>query len=120
MTDEHMTSDMARIYRDEGDELRRQAAAERKAAETARADAEYLRGQAQWHEREAAAKLASVAKREEKLAALGEKALLAREQAANDKLVEAQKLLSQYSNDRHAAARALVEINEREKRGKAA
>jgi hypothetical protein len=40
--------------------------------------------------------------------------------AAEAKLAEVRSLLSQYSADRHGAARALIEINEREKREQAA
>jgi hypothetical protein len=62
---------------------------------------------------------ASISRREQKLKELGEDALLAREQAVAAKLKEAQELLAEYSSDRHAAARALSEINERERREKA-
>ena len=46
---------------------------------------------------------------------LHETALLAREKEAADMLKQAKVMLADYSSAKHGAARALVEINEREK-----
>jgi hypothetical protein len=94
------------------------AAAEemKKVAAQDRAAAEYERGQAEHAKRLMEQMERSIAARERKLKELGEPELVAREQAAAAKLAEAQSLLSEYSADRHAAARALHEINERERR----
>jgi hypothetical protein len=106
---EHLTAEMkiAKAYRDEGDELR-------KAAEQDRAEAQTLRDQAARDRRDIAEAEAAISRREARLAQLNEGALIEREQAVAAKLAEAKALLATYSNDRHAAAIALQQINERE------
>jgi hypothetical protein len=87
----------------------------KKSAEQDRAAAEYVQGQAERSLREIQMLEKSLAAREQHLRELGEAELIAREQAAEAKLAEAKALLAEYHNDRHAAARALIAINEREK-----
>jgi hypothetical protein len=93
--------------------LARQAYAEaatmKKAAEADLQKAEYARGQADRSLREIQVLEASIAKREQALKQAGEAAFLARIAAADKALAEARAA-------KHGAARALVEINEREKR----
>jgi hypothetical protein len=86
----------------------------KKAAEQDRAAAEYERGQIEHAKRIMEQTERSLAARERKLKELGDPELVAREKAAEAKLTEAKALLSQYSADRHAAAIALQQINERE------
>ena len=86
----------------------------KKAAEQDRAAAEYERGQVAHAQRIMEQTERSIAARERHLKELGEDTLLAREKAVEAKLEEARSLLSQYSADRHGAARALIAINERE------
>ena len=92
------------------------AAAEemKKAAEQDLEAGRYERGQAERSLREIQVLEKSIAAREQKLRELDEAKLVAREHAADAKLEEARSLLSQYSADRHGAARALIAINERE------
>jgi hypothetical protein len=61
-------------------------------------------------------------RREQKLCELGEDVLLERERIADKKLKEARSLLAEYNSDRHAAAKALQAIDQREQaaKGKAA
>jgi hypothetical protein len=111
---------------DESLELRlaRQAYAEaeqiKKAAEQDRAAAEYDRGQAERSLRECQVLEKSIAARERRLVELGEPKLIEREKAAEAKLKEAQAVMKDYNATRHGAAKALVEINEREKREQSA
>jgi hypothetical protein len=108
-------SELARLYRDEGQRLRDEAQADRKAAEQARQAAEYERGQAEHRLRTAASTEAGVSARERKLRdELNEPALLAREQAATKALADAKALVAEYDKAKHAAAIALQQINERE------
>jgi hypothetical protein len=87
----------------------------KKAAEQDRAAAEYDRGQIEHAKRTMEQLDASIRRREQKLKELGEPEFVAREKAADDKLKEAKALLAQYHADRHGAAIALQQINEREK-----
>jgi hypothetical protein len=105
------------------------AEAERKLAEAAelnaRADTKlrdglYALGQARHTQATVAQMERSIAAREQKLKALGEPEFLAREQAADAKLKEVQEVMKDYNAAKHGAARALVEINEREKREQSA
>ena len=107
---EHMTAEMqiAKAYRDEGDQLRKQATAELN-------EARELRDQAARDRRDIAEAEAAISRREARLAQLNEGKLVEREQAAAKALADARALLATYSNDRHAAAIALQQINEREK-----
>jgi hypothetical protein len=92
----------------------------KKAAEQDRAAAEYQLGQVDHRLRTMEQLERSIAARERKLKELGEPEFVAREKAAEAKLAEAKALMATYSNDRHAAAIALTQINEREKREQAA
>jgi hypothetical protein len=104
-----MTAEMqiAKAYRDEGDQLRRQATA-------ALNEARELRDQAARDRRDIAEAEAAISRRELRLAQLNEGALVEREKAIAAKLTEAKVLLAQYSADRHGAAIALQQIDERE------
>ena len=106
---EHMTAEMqiAKAYRDEGDQLRKQATAELN-------EARELRDQAARDRRDIAEAEAAITRREHRLAQLNEAALIEREKAVAAKLAEAKAMLATYNNDRHAAAIALQQINERE------
>jgi hypothetical protein len=99
---------LAKMYREEGDKLREQASADLEAARYERGQIEHAKRTMEQTER-------SIAVREQKLKELGEPEFAAREQAAEAKLAEAKTLLAQYSADRHGAAIALQQINEREK-----
>ena len=98
----------------EAKRLAQEAAADKKAAAEDRAKAEYDRGQAEWRNRDTDAKLAIIAAREKWLSENGEAVMREREQAAADKLAQAQALMSDYRADKHGAARALISINARE------
>jgi hypothetical protein len=93
-----------------------EAAATKKAAEQDLEAARYERGQADRSLREIQVLEASIAKREQALKQAGEPAFLARIAAADKALAEARALKADYDAAKHGAARALVEINEREKR----
>jgi hypothetical protein len=99
--------------------LARQAHAEaewiKKAAEQDRAAAEYERGQADRSLREIQVLEKSIAQREQALKQAGEPAFLARIAAADKALAEAKEVMKDYNATRHGAAKALVEINAREK-----
>jgi hypothetical protein len=99
---------LAKMYREEGDKLREQANVDLEAAR-------YERGQIEHAKRIMEQTEQSIAARERKLKELGEPELVAREQAAEAKLAEAKALLASYSNDKHAAAIALQQIDAREK-----
>jgi hypothetical protein len=107
--DKHMTVELrlAKAYREEGEQLRKEAAADLEAAR-------YERGQAEHAKRliEQTEKL--LTEREQRLLQLGEPQLVAREQEADAKLKQAQQLMAEYSNTKHEAAAALVAINKRE------
>src|SRR6516165_2860952 len=102
--------------RTEAERLRDEAAEDRKAAAADREAAAYDRGQAERSLREKQTIEASVAKREKALKQAGEPEFLARMAAADKALAEAKALKADYDAAKHGAARALVEINEREKR----
>ena len=100
---------LALKFRAEGEALHKAAAQERAAAEAAHAMAER-------RHRDCAELEANVSRRERRLKEeLNEPALLERERIANDKLKRAEELMASYQRDKHAAAIALVQINEREK-----
>jgi hypothetical protein len=107
---EHMPAEMAaaKAFRDEGAELRKQATAELN-------EARELRDQAARDRKDIAEAEAAISRRELRLTQLNEAKLVESEQAAAAKLAEAKALLATYNNDRHAAAIALQQINEREK-----
>ena len=98
---------IAKAYRNEGDQLRKQATAELN-------EARELRDQAARDRRDIAEAEAAISRRELRLAQLNEAKLVEREKAVAAKLAEAKALLATYSNDKHAAAIALQQINERE------
>jgi len=104
---------LAKAYRDEAEQIK-------KAAEQDRAAAEYDRAQAARSLHEIQVLEKSIAQRERRLVELGEPKLIEREKAAEAKLKEAREVMKDYNATRHGAARALVEINEREKREAAA
>ena len=99
---------MAKAYREEAEEIK-------KSAEQTLAQAEYERGQAEHARREIAQIEKGVAERERRLAQLNEAELVAREQAAEAKLAEAQELMRNYDQSGHAARLAIIAIDEREK-----
>jgi hypothetical protein len=113
MADDSTELRLARAYRDEAEQIK-------KAAEQDFEAARYERGQADRSLREIQVLEKSIAAREQRLAQLNEADLVAREKAAEAKLKEAHEVMKDYSATRHGAARALVEINEREKREAAA
>ena len=107
-------TELAVRFRNEGEVLRKQAAADLEAAQTERAHIER-------RHRDIAELEANISRRERKLAELQEPAFLEREAAAAKALADAKAWMAQYSADKHGAARALIAINEREAaRGKAA
>jgi hypothetical protein len=100
------------------------AEAERKLAEAAELnatadrklrDGNYALGQARHTQAIVAQTERSISEREQKLKEFGEPELVAREQAAAEKLKQAEELMAQYRADYHAAAISLNQINEREK-----
>jgi hypothetical protein len=103
----------AQRLRDEAAEDRKAAAADREAAATDRAQIEHAKRTMENLE-------ASITRREKALKQAGEPAFLAREKAVADQLKELKALKADYDAVKHGAARALVEINEREKREQAA
>jgi hypothetical protein len=98
---------LAKSYRNEAEQIK-------KAAEQDLEAARYERGQIEHAKRIMEQTERSIAARERKLKELGEPELVAREQAAEAKLAEAKDLMSRYDNDKHSAAIALQQINERE------
>ena len=99
---------LAMKFRAEGEALRKQAAVDLEAAR-------YEHEMAERRHRDVAELEANISRREAKLKELGEPEFVAREKAADEKLKRAEELMASYSNDRHAAAIALTQINEREK-----
>ena len=97
-----------------------EAAATKKAAEQDLEAARYERGQADRSLREIQTLEASIAKREQALKQAGEPAFLARVAAADKALDDAKELMKAYDKDQHGARIALQQINEREKRERAA
>jgi hypothetical protein len=105
-----LTAAQAREILVQAERAKAEAAVDRKAAEKALADARYAQGQAEFQNREASAKVASVQQREEatrkydqREAALTEreKALAAREKAVNE-------TMAAYDADKHRAAQVLA------------
>jgi hypothetical protein len=111
--DEPLDLKLARQARAEAAADRKAAAADLEAAKDEHARAARCLRDTQELER-------NIAAREQHLKELGEPDFVARDQAAEQKLAEAKALLATYSNDKHAAAIALTQINEREKREQAA
>jgi hypothetical protein len=105
--DESLELKLARQARDEAAADRKAAAADLESARDEHARAARCLADTAELER-------NIAAREQKLKELGEPDFVAREQAVEQKLAEAKALLATYSNDRHAAAIALTQINERE------
>jgi hypothetical protein len=130
-TDEITTESMvARKFRAEALASLATANEYRAAAEKDRQAAEYERGQVEHAKREMQALSAGLAKREAEVVRREREqaAIIAAEQNAVAARDEARALLAQYSADKHAAAKALQAIDQREqaaktreaKRGKAA
>jgi hypothetical protein len=113
MADDSTELRLARAYCDEAEQIK-------KAAEQDLEAARYERGQADRSLREIQMLEASIAKREQALKQAGEPDFIARMAAADKALAEAKALKADYDAAKHGAARALVEINEREKREAAA
>jgi hypothetical protein len=107
MSDDDETT-LALKFRAEGEALRKQAAAD---LEAARSEHEMV----ERRHRDVAELEANISRREAKLKELGEDVLLAREQAAEQKLAEAKAVMADFNSTRHGAARALIEIDKREK-----
>jgi hypothetical protein len=105
--DDSLELKLAKLARDEAEQHRKAAAADLEKATYERGQIEHAKRIMEQTER-------SIAAREQHLKELGEPELVAREQAAETKLAEAKTLLAQYQADRHAAAIALQQINERE------
>jgi hypothetical protein len=88
----------------------------KKAAERDLGAARYERGQIEHAKRTMEQLDASIRRREEALRKAGEPEFVARMAAADKALAEAKAIKADYDATKHGAARALVEINEREKR----
>jgi hypothetical protein len=99
----------AQRLRDEASEFRAQA-------DIRLRDANYNLGQARHSQANVAAMERSIAERERKLKELGEPELVAREQAADEKLKRAEELMADYDKEKHAAAINLNQSFERDKR----
>ena len=112
---EHMTAEMqiAKAYRDEADQLRKQATAEL-------AEARELRDQAARDRRDIAEAEAAITRRELRLAQLNEAELVAREKAVAEKLKQAEELIASVDKERRAAAINLSQLIEHDKRELAA
>ena len=100
----------ARALRKEARELRDAAAADRKAADEALAAVRYAQGQAEFHNREASEKIASIQKRETLLEQYGprEAALAAREKAVLERERAAAETMRSYNRDKHVAMQVLT------------
>ena len=101
-------TELAIRFRNEGEVLRKQAAADLEATQTERAHIER-------RHRDIAELEANISRRERKLVELQEAAFLEREQAAADKLVQAQELMQAYDREKHHAAINFNQMIEREK-----
>ena len=102
-------TELAVRFRNEGEVLRKQAAADLEAAQTERAHIERRHHDIAELEK-------NISRREEHLRQLGEPAFLEREAAAADKLAKAEALMASYQRDKHAAAIALQQIDARERK----
>jgi hypothetical protein len=98
---------LAKMYREEGDKLRERANADLEAARYERGQIEHAKHIMEQTER-------SIAARERWLEQHDEAKVRAIVAAADAKLAEAKDLMSRYDNDKHGAAIALQQINERE------
>jgi hypothetical protein len=108
MPDDSTELRLARAYRDEGEQLRKEAAADLASAKDERAHAER-------RHRDIAALEQSVTKREAALKAAGEPAFLARMAAADKALAEAKAIKADYDAAKHGAMVALQAIDARER-----
>jgi hypothetical protein len=104
---------LARAYRDEAERIKKAAEQDRAAAEYERGQAEHARRTAEDHNRAAAEDKRWLEQHDEAEV----RAIVA---AADKKLEEAKAIMADYNAAKHGAARALVEINEREKREQSA
>jgi hypothetical protein len=98
---------LAKIYREEGEQLRKEAAADLEAARYERGQAEHAKRTAEDHHRAATECKRWLEQHDEAKV----RAVIA---AADDKLKQAQELMAQYRADYHQAAISLNQINERE------
>ncbi|MGA8699651.1 MAG: hypothetical protein WB689_38670 [Xanthobacteraceae bacterium] len=114
MTEEHLSATEVIQRHTEALRMRSEAEALRKQAAEDRAAADYALGQAQHRLKTVQATEAGISGRERKLVELQEPAFLAREQAAADKLAQAQALMAQWNAVKHGAAQALIDINKRD------
>jgi hypothetical protein len=101
-------------------QARDEAAADRKAAAADREAAAYDRGQIEHAKRFIEQTERGISEREHWLAQHGEAEVRARVAAADKAFAEARELMQAYNADKHGAAIALQQINEREKREQAA
>ena len=100
---------LARAYRDEGDKLRKQAAADLEAARYERGQGEHARRTGEDHNRAATERVRWLEQHDEAKV----RAIVAE---ADAKLKQAQDVMKDFNSTRHGAAKALVEINQRERR----
>jgi hypothetical protein len=106
--------------RAEAQRLRDEAAEFNAEADRKLRDANYLFGQADHRRREIADFERSIAQREARLLELEEPKLLAREQAAAEKLKQAEELMASVDKEKHAAAININRLIEHDKRELAA
>jgi hypothetical protein len=100
----------------EAQRLRDEAAEHNAQADVKLRDGNYALGQAR-HRLDTVAQMErSIAAREQKLKELGEPEFVAREQAAAEKLKQAEELMADYDKEKHAAAINLNQSFERDKR----
>jgi hypothetical protein len=100
----------------EAQRLRDEAAELNARADVKLRDGNYKLGQAEHRHKEIAAMERSIAEREQHLKELGEPELVAREQAVEAKLKEAQELMASVDKEKHAAAVNLNQLIEHDKR----
>jgi hypothetical protein len=98
---------LARAYRDEAEQIKKAAEQDLEAARYERGQAEHAKRTAEDHHRAAAEDKQWLEQHDEAKV----RAIVA---AADAKLAEAKDLMSRYDADRHGAAIALQQINERE------
>jgi hypothetical protein len=99
---------LALKFRAEAEALRKQAAADLEAAR-------YEHEMAERRHRDVAELEANISRREAKLRELGELEFVAREQAAEQKLADARKLMAEFSATKNEAYHAYIAIDRRER-----
>jgi hypothetical protein len=108
MADDSTELRLARAYRDEAEQIKKAAEQDLEAARYERGQAAHALKTAEDHSRAAA-------ECRQWLEQHGEAEVRAIVAAAEAKLKEAKAVMADYNSTKHGAARALVEINEREK-----